>query len=109
MNSLYEKDVLSEKKETAYGNFVIKQIMHERKEFSLLRFLFFTNHEKACDILHVARRTLIEQTVSKGNCGYSSLKAGCILSPTYNTLSYIRSSYHNGEEQLKEEPNDHIR
>jgi hypothetical protein len=61
--------VVSEKKETAYGNFVIEQIIYERKEFSLLWFLFFTNHEIACDILQVARRTLIEQTVSTGNCG----------------------------------------
>jgi len=31
MNSLYEKHVVSEKKETAYGNFVIEQIIYERK------------------------------------------------------------------------------
>jgi hypothetical protein len=109
MKSLYEKDVVSEKKETAYGNFVIERITYERKEFSLLRFLFFTNHEKAYDIRHVARQTLTEQTVSTGNCGYSSLTEGCIASPMYNTLSYIRSSYHNGEQQLKKEPNDHLR
>jgi len=95
---LYEKDVVSEKKETAYGNFVIEQIIYERKEFILLRFLFFINHEKACDILHVARRKLIEQAVSTGNCGYGSLTGGCIVSTTYNTFSYIRSSYHNGEQ-----------
>jgi len=68
--------VVSEKKETAYGNFVIEQIIYERKEFRILRFLFFKNHEKACDILHAARRTLIEQRVSTGNCGYSSLTEG---------------------------------
>jgi len=34
---------------------------------------------------------------------------GCIVSPMHNTLPYIRSSYHNGEQQLKEEPNDHLR
>jgi hypothetical protein len=61
MKSLYEKDAVSEKKETAYGNFVIEQIKYERKEFSLLRFLFIINHEKACGNLHVTRRTLIEQ------------------------------------------------
>jgi hypothetical protein len=110
MNSLYEKDVVSEKKGTVIGNFVIEQIIYERKEFSLLRSVFFTNREKkTCDILHMARRALIEQTVSTGNCGYSSLTEGCIISPMYNTVSDIRSSYHKGEQQLKEEPSDHLR
>jgi hypothetical protein len=109
MKSRYVKDVVSEKKETACGNCVIEQIIHKRKEFSLLRFLFFTNHEKTCNILNVARRKITKQTVPTGNCGHSSLTEGCIVSPMYNTLSYVRSSYRNGEQQLKEERNGHLR
>jgi hypothetical protein len=62
MTRLNGKDVVSEKKETAYGNFVISQIIYiQQKIIKPTQISILHQKPKACDTLYVRMRKFIEQ------------------------------------------------